>query len=348
MSTELPPLPTPSTPTGLSCASCGGTVEVREGWTNVSCQFCETPLAVVGKRGVERLMVLERIDRQTAAQALADWFRRGIRKAPGLSRHARIEESFLAWFPFVRTRFDVIGWVLGAKKERVKRGDRWETVERPVEHQVVHPVDQTIPASEMAEFGVHRINLAGDQLLPLDEELLRSRGMLFPPSLSLQEVAEKLFARALEEVKDQPDIDRVTFSWLDSVRRRDTLIHYPLWVLRYTYKDRSYQVLIDAEDGSLAYGKAPGNHLYRACALVFACAGACFLGTTILQNFGWLLDLDHGLEALGVVGLVLAGLVAWGYSQFRHGGVIEEGTGLIKERRHKSLAAFMKQTVKEL
>jgi hypothetical protein len=293
-------------------------------------------------------MVSERIDRQSAVQALTRWFRKGIRKAPALSRQARVEESFLAWFPFIRTRFDVVGWVLGAKKERVKRGDRWQTVERPVEHQVAHPVDETMPAAEMAEFGVDRINLAGDQLLPLDEDLLRSRGMLFTPSRSLQEVAESLFAKALDEVADQPGIDRVTFSWLDSVRRRDTLVFYPLWVLRYRFKERSYQVLIDAEDGALAYGKAPGNHLYRACALVMACAGACFLGTTILQNFGWLLDLDHGLEALGVVGLILAGLVAWGYSQFRHGGVVEEGTGLVKERRHKSLSAFMKQTVKEL
>ena len=31
---------------------------------------------------------------------------------------------------------------------------------------------------------------------------------------------------------------------------------------------------------------------------------------------------------LGMIGLVLAGLVYWGYSQFRHGGVVEEGSGI--------------------
>ncbi|WP_455244465.1 hypothetical protein, partial [Petrachloros mirabilis] len=108
-----------------------------------------------------------------------------------------------------------------------------------------------------------------------------------------------------------------------------------------------YQALIDAEDGSLAYGKAPGNHLWRAFSLVSACAGACFFGTTVLQHGDFLLRSDNGLIGLGAVGLALAGFVAWGYRQFRHGGVIEEGSGLARDAAEPSLSESVQQYVEE-
>jgi len=331
--------------TGLKCASCGGSVDVQEGLTNVRCRYCSTPQAVVGNRGVVRVMVLNRLERDKASEVVRQWFRRGIRKDPALKKEARYQEAFLAWFPFVRARFDVVGWVLGIRKKKVKRGNTWKTVREPVEREIERAVDLTMPTADMAEFGVHRVNLAGDEVQPLDDELLRSRGMVFRPSRSLEETAAALSDRALAEIKRANRLDEITFSWLASIRRRVALVYYPLWVVRYGFRGRTYQVLVDAEDGSLAYAKAPGNHLYRAFSLVAACAGACFVGTTILQHAGSFLRSENGLMGLGFIGLVLAGLVYWGYSQFRHGGVVEEGSGLARDREYGSLVATVKDVV---
>jgi hypothetical protein len=51
--------------------------------------------------------------------------------------------------------------------------------------------------------------------------------------------------------------------------------------------------------------------------------------------------------ALGVVGLALAGFVAWGYRQFRHGGVVEEGAGLARGSAEPALVDSVKQFVEE-
>jgi len=328
---------------GLSCSSCGGTVDVQEGFTNVVCRYCATPVAVVGERGVVNLMVLDEIERAEASRAIREWFKRGIRKAPALVREAQHEESFLAWFPFLRARLDVVGCVLGYNEKRHKKGKRWVTVKKPVERHVEQPVDQTLACADMAEFGVHGVNLAGDEVLPLDMERLRSRGMVFQPQRAPAEVAEKLTARALSDAEQANRLDHVNFSWFASVRRRVATVYYPLWVVRYSFRGQTYQALIDAEDGTLAYGKAPGNHLYRAFSLVGSCFVACFVGTTVLQHTGSLLRSENGLMGLGMLGLVLAGMVAWGYRQFRRGGVVEEGTGLEKGTGPESLAVSMKQ-----
>ncbi len=345
---QPPPPPKPKVLMGLTCSSCGGTVDVQEGFTNVACRYCGTPLAVTGERGVVRLMVFDTLDRPAASRAVRSWFKRGVRKAPALKREARYEEAFLAWFPFVRARLDVIGWVLGYEEKRRKRGDRWVKVREPVERQVERSIDHTMPCADMAEFGVHRVDLAGDELLALDEEQLRKRGMVFRPQMAPSEVSERLTQRALADVEASSRPDHVNFSWLAAIRRRVAVVYYPLWVIRYSFRGQTFQALVDAEDGSLAYGKAPGNHLWRAFSLVSACAGACFVGTTLLQNLGFLLRSENGLMGLGMVGLVLAGFVAWGYRQFRRGGVVEEGTGLAAGAGEASLSASIQEFMKEL
>ena len=334
--------------TGLSCASCAGTIDVQEGLTNVVCRYCGTPVAVAGDRGVVRLMVLDRVDRSAAGLALRRWFAKGIRKAPALRREARLEEAFLAFFPFVRARFDVVGWVLGFKEHRRKRGNRWVTEREPVEVQVERSADRTMASGDMAEFGVRRINLAGDEVAPLDDEQLRARGMVFRPQRTPGEVGEELTKAALQQIEGGGGVDHVTFSWLAVIRRRIAIVYYPLWVIRYSFRGQTYQALVDAEDGSLAYGKAPGNHLFRALSLVGACAGACFVGTSLLQHLDVLLRSDDSLMALGAVGIVLAGFVAWGYRQFRRGGVVEEGTGLADDSAEPSLVKSIQGFVKEL
>ena len=317
---------------GLTCPSCGGTLDVAEGWTNITCKYCDTPLALLGERGVLRLMVLDRLDRRRAEDTVRAWLGRGIQKAPALKREARVEEAFLAWFPFVRLRFDLVGWILGVNVRKVKRGNRWVDVQEPVELEIERPVERNVPACEMAEFGVRRVDLKGDEILPLNEELLAKRGMVFRPTKAPPELARELADAVVRGVARASGPDRVTFSWLAPVRKRVAVLHYPLWVFRYSFRGRTYQVLVDAESGEIAYGKAPGNHLYRAASLTAATAGACFIGTTFLQNIGRILNhTDNPLMVLGVVGLAMAAMVAWGYKQFRHGGVVEEGTGLRAE-----------------
>lgn len=344
----VPPPPPPPTRriTGLTCASCAGSLDVEEGLTAITCRYCGTPQAVVGRRGVRRLMVLDTLPRKDAEAAVRRWLARGVRKEPALKRETTFDEAFLAWFPFVRARSDVVGWVLGATVHRRKRGNKWVTETRPVERQVESAVDATVPAAEMAEFGVGRVDLAGDEILPFDQERLRARGMVFRPVKAATELADALLQRETERIASQARPQKLSFEWFRALRRRVDLVYYPLWVFRYRFRDRTYQVLVDAEDGSLAYGKAPGNHLWRAFAVIASCAGAAFLGTTVLRLVLGAGD-DGGLGIIVASGAILAALVHWGYRQFRHGGVVEEGTGRL-ERGASSPFAEMARAAEQL
>jgi hypothetical protein len=99
-----------------------------------------------------------------------------------------------------------------------------------------------------------------------------------------------------------------------------------VWLARYSYRNRVYQVVVDGVGGKVMYGKAPGNILYRAMALVTGLA----VGNLVLVN-GTILaglaasDSDEGGLALLLLPIAIgAGLILYGYRQFRYGEEVED------------------------
>jgi hypothetical protein len=222
----------------------------------------------------------------------------------------------------------VIGWVLGTQT----RTEGKRRVEVPKEIQVERSFDVTKPAADMSEFGVQHVNVAGDRIQPLEEEKLRARGMVFRPQIEAEEAARGILEEGMNEARLGASLSKISFSWLRTARARTTLVYYPLWVFRYAFRGRTYQALVDAEDGTLAYGQAPANAFLRALKLVAAVGGACFIATTILQSGGFLAAMSgrHSRDEGGVLLALAVGFffaVYWGYRQFRYGSIIEEGSG---------------------
>lgn len=336
MTTPPPPPPPPATAgalparvTGVSCPSCGGALEVDSGARVVRCAFCSTGLLATSRLGVRRFAVAPEIDLEAAHQATRRWLGRGWAKDPRLAREAAIAESYLAFLPFFRVAADVVGWALGTEQRRRSVGSgknrRTETYEVDVEKRVERHCERTMPALHVAELGVQRIDLAGDRLVPFDAERLERTGMVFVPTRSEVEAREAALAGFREENDPASGLKRVRFRWVETVREALAVVYYPLWVVRYRFRGRAYLALIDGEDGHLAYGKAPGNDLYRAAVLIGTEAVVCYAGTTLVQHA------DVAIEGCGVIALGAAVIVAWAWRAFRHGGVVEEGSGL--ERR---------------
>ena len=327
---DAPPEPVPHRLServrGLACPNCAGALEIVAGLRVASCPYCETPLLVLGEVGIRRFAIEPQVESGQARETARKWLSRGVAKDPALKREAVIGEAFLCFLPFFRVQADCIGFALGTEERRRTVGSgknrRVETYEVDVERRSQKSFDQTYPAVNVAEWGIRRVDLVGDPLVPFSQALLDRLGMVFAPTGS----EGKTMAAAIDSFKRSADpaagLKRVRFRFLETLRERLSVVYYPLWVVRYRFRERSYQILVDAEDGSLAYGKAPGNDLYRALMLVGTEAVAAFVGTTALQ---WMGD---GVGPLLFVGAVAFGIVFWGWRRFRYGGVVEEGSGI--------------------
>lgn len=310
---------------GLGCPNCGGALDVAPGQRVLACPYCASSLLALGERGVERFAVLPKVEAKDAGDAARAWWSGGIAKHPGLKAEAVAAEPVLCFLPFYRAEADAVGHAFGVEEKTEGSGKNRRTVRRNVERRLEEHLEQNQPAVRTAELGIRTVDLTGDELLPYDPDLLARLGMVFPPTTSEAEARAEMLEDFKDSARPGAGLKEVTFEYVALLRERFSVIHYPYWIVRYKFRGRAYQAVIDAEDGRLAYGKAPGNDLFRAVTMVAAEGGACFLATSVLQ---WTFSGSNDSFGLLIAALAAsAGLLYWGWRKFRYGGVVEDGYG---------------------
>jgi hypothetical protein len=311
---------------GLTCPRCGGVVTIPEGLVMVVCPFCEQRSVVSGERGVRRYQVPLQVTRDQALAAYQRFLSGNMAIARDLPRKAELSEAILVHLPFWSAWGRGVAWGFG--QQEVGSGDsrRYE----PRERRVVSELGWNGVACDVGEFGVRRIALEGRPLEPFNSEELHRSGMVFEPVGSEEEAMEQA-RRAFEQaVSEKVKLDRTAQLFTRVLERRLGLVYYPVWVLRYLYRGRSFQVIVDGFDGQALYGKAPGNVLYRAAMLV----GGMAVGAALAIDVPALIIASAGdSDIIGVALVSFAagvGLMFAGWQKFRYGEHFEF-------QRHKEL-----------
>ena len=132
--------------------------------------------------------------------------------------------------------------------------------------------------------------------------------------------AEKQFE---DQVRKKAGLERLAQVFIRVLRQRFALVYYPMWVLRYLYRGRSFQVVVDAHSGEVLYGKAPGNTLYRAAVLIAGMAAGAFISVDVTALLVYILadsSSDGDAFWLVLVSFVIGlGLMFVAYRAFRYG-----------------------------
>lgn len=311
---------------GLNCPNCGGMVNIPEGQAVVRCPYCEMRSLVRGERGMRRYQVRQRIGRENASQALKHFFSKNWAIARDAARQAHLTDIFQVYLPFWCVWGRAAAWAFGQKK--VGSGDRSRY--EPREIRIVQEMTWNGPACDVGEFGVTRIDLPDQALEPFDPDALHAVGLVFEPVGSFSAARAAAEDQFQEQVRRKAALDRLSQLFVRYFRRRFGLVYFPLWILRYQYRGRSFQVVVDGYSGKVLYGKAPGNTLYRAAALVLGMALGAFLAVDASTFALTLIDSDDGSGAFGLaLVLFLAGLgvMLAAYRAFRYGEQFEYRSG---------------------
>jgi predicted RNA-binding Zn-ribbon protein involved in translation (DUF1610 family) len=327
---------------GLSCPNCGGMVEIPEGRVIVICPYCQQRSIVRGERGVQRYQVPVRIQRDALDAALRKFFTSHRAIAGDVAFRSLLDEAFIACLPFWTSWARVLGWVLGEKKVRSGDNTRYE----PREIQVLQDSTWNGAACDVGEFGVEAVPLGSQPLEPFNAGILHQSGMVFEPVNSLSEAQQQAQDEFLARVQRSANLDRISQVFVRMVRRRFGLVYYPLWILRYQYRGRSFQVAVDGFSGEVLYGKAPGNTFYRAAVLVGGMAVGSLMSVDLaplLAYLGSRAGDDAGGLIVAALVVLLAGfgVMAAAYRSFRYGEQYEY-------RRHgksKPLVSFEPQDI---
>ena len=169
--------------------------------------------------------------------------------------------------------------------------------------------------------------------------------MVFEPIGSQSDAQSAADNEFHQQVRDHADLDRVAQVFTRLSHRRFGLVYYPLWVLRYLYRGRAFQVVVDGYTGKVLYGKAPGSTLYRALVLIGGMIAGAFLSIDVSSAFfsmAFNIDGDSdGLFTLLAIGggafLAGFGIMFAAYRKFRYGEIFEYRGYRKKKRRSKNL-----------
>ena len=313
---------------GITCPACSGELDISEGLRSFNCKYCGTLLVVKGESGTLKYYVPRKLKKEDAVAKAFDWLDKGMSKAKGLRANAKVEDAFLVFIPYWRVKADVVGWIFGQEKRTSTSNGRTTTYYVDVERKIQNSFDRTYSACDVAELGVKKINLTGDTILPVDFESLQREGMMFNIIASEKEAFDYAKNNFSAEARNAVNLYNVTFEHYDLVRENIGIVYYPLWVIRYSFENRTYQVVVDGEDGTICYGKAPGNNLYRAIMGILGTGAGMFL-TTFFGLF-LLFEVDEKFPFIAFIISFGLGcyLISRGYKKFRYGGELVEGTGL--------------------
>jgi len=318
---------------GLGCPRCGGMVPIPEGQEIVVCPFCDLRSVVSGESGVRRYQTPCRVNRAGAVKACQNFLRSSLAIAGDARSKAQISEVFLVHLPFWAAWGRGLGWIFG--QESVRRNDRREY--RPREIKVVQELSWNTAACEVGEFGVNRIMLDGRPLEPFEPEELHRSGMVFEPVGSAEVALELARVDFENKIRTKGNLDRVNQVFVRIINPRLGLVYYPLWIVRYLYRGRSFQVAVDGFNAEVIYGKAPGNVLYRAAILVGGMATGAFVSIDVSYLALRFSDSDDG-EGLFIFALAAflggLGMMYASYRKFRYGEEYEY-------QRYKEGAASM-------
>jgi len=299
---------------GLSCPRCGGMVPIPEGQVIVICPYCDLRSTVQGEHGVNRYQVPCRVQHEQALQAFQRFLSGNMAIAGSARREAKLSEAFLLHLPFWTVWGQGLAWAFG--QEQVGSGD--DKHYEPREVKAIEELNWNTAACDVGEFGVNMLSLAGRQLEVFDAEALHRSGMVFEPVGSAEEALQAARADFEQRMREKTKLDRLEQQFVRVVRPKLGLVYYPMWVMRYLYRGRSFQVVVDGFSGEVLYGKAPGNTLYRAAVLVGGMAAGAFTSIDLPLLILSGKDNDGG-EIAAILFVVGLGMMYFAYHTFRYG-----------------------------
>lgn len=336
----------PNSTEGLNCPNCGGKVPIPEGKIIVRCPYCDLRSLVRGDRGLLRYQVALKVDHSQATQKVTGFLSSTWEIAHRARHEAEIQEVFLAYVPFWVNWSQVIGWVLG--EEKVGSGD--DAHYEPREVKQAEAMTWNKVACDVGEFGVETIPLIDPELLPFEADKLHASGMVFEPVGSLSDARGESEDEFHLRVEDKANLDRVSQVFTRFLRERMGIVYYPLWILRYLYHGRAFQIVVDGYSGKTLFGKAPGDTLFRSAFLVFGMAigallsvdlacGAFWLGSRSSDS-DWLIGVGIGMLVLGI------GVMRRAYRKYRFGEIYEYRA--YKPRKKKRASSLLERLTREI
>ncbi len=237
----------------ISCPHCGAPISFEPGEILATCKYCGYTVVIeTGKAFVfEHSMLLNRYDSTQIEEPIKEWMRTGFVKPSDLAKKSKILEKNLVYLPF---------WIVTVEAETAYKGI-FERITPPVvkEGRLTKEYSWLVLGRKATEFPTREYEVPLEGKIPYDFRKIEGFAKTFNSEIDKNE-AEKRAKQEIDELHHyltQQDVDKIVEIKNEMNIRQTVYLHAPIWFIKYEYKGKVYQLLIDGASGAVIKGDIP-------------------------------------------------------------------------------------------
>jgi hypothetical protein len=237
----------------IRCSHCGAPVEFKPGEIIATCKYCgfTTTIETGQEFTFEHSLILNKYDQSSIDVAIKNWMVGGFLKPDDLARKTKIKEKNLVYLPF---------WVISAETKSTYKGI-FERVAPAIvkEGTIKKEYDWLVLAREASGFPTREYKVPLEGKIPYDFRKIETFAKLLNSEIGRESALE--IARQQIDAHHryllQKDVDKIVEIQTVITLKQMVYLHSPVWFVKYDYKGKLYQILIDGSTGVTVKGDIP-------------------------------------------------------------------------------------------
>ncbi|MCL2691444.1 MAG: hypothetical protein FWE56_04200 [Candidatus Bathyarchaeota archaeon] len=239
----------------ISCSHCGAPTEFKPGEIIATCKYCGfTTVIQTGQAfNFEHSLILNNYDTARMDSCIRSWMSSGFMKPGDLAKKSKIEENVLVYLPF---------WLVSVVATTKYKGI-FERISPPVtkDGQIEKEHNWLVLARKATAFPTREYNVPIAGKIPYDFRKIEGFAKVLNSEISKDEALElaKQQIEHLHRFLLQKDLDRVIELSTNLELKQMLYLHAPAWFIKYEYKGKLYQLIIEGTSGNVLKGDIPST-----------------------------------------------------------------------------------------
>jgi DNA-directed RNA polymerase subunit RPC12/RpoP len=237
----------------ISCSHCGAPISFEPGEIIATCKYCGYTIVIEtgSPFNFEHSMLLNHYDPTQIEEPIKSWMRSGFLKPSDLTRKSKMIEKELNYLPF---------WIITVEVTTTYKGI-FERIAPPVtkDGSIQKEYDWLVLARKATEFPTREYQVPLKGKIPYDFRKIEGFAKTLNSEVDKDE-AEEQAKQEIEELHHylaQQDIDKIIEIKSEMKVEQAIYLHAPIWLIKYEYKGKNYQLWMDGATGTVIKGDIP-------------------------------------------------------------------------------------------
>ena len=239
----------------IKCSHCGAPVEFKPGEIVATCKYCGfTTVIETGQAYTfEHSLILNKFDQKTIDAPIHDWMSGGFLKPGDLAKKSKLTDRDLIYLPF---------WVVNVEAKSSYKGI-FERIAPAIvkEGTISKEYDWLVLARQASGFPTHEYVVPLEGKIPFDFRKIEGFAKLLNSEMT-QDAALEIAKQQIEDHHRfllQQDVDKIVEIKTDFTTKQIVYLHAPIWFIKYEYKGKVYQLIVEGTGGTALKGDIPSS-----------------------------------------------------------------------------------------